>query len=178
MKHNDPRSPTPAHPGRTRHGVVYPSPFAGSINEEAIGSIKASLETCRAAPRQLGGVLARTARGTALGGFAGQLAAAPRAKVRERGTLIVGIDQDTPPVRAGDKLNDDLRNRVWQRHGLGHGAADVLMHQPVDRPLTGANPQISIFAPRSRERVATARPALASASRLRACWRRCLRSTR
>lgn len=124
---------------------------------EAIWSIKASLEARRAAPRRLGGVFARTAAGTALGGFASQRAAGPLAKVRERDTPIVGIDQDMPPFHAGDNINDVLRNRVWKRHDFGHGSADVLMHGLVDRPLMDPNPQVSIFAPRSRERVATAR---------------------
>jgi len=102
-------------------------------------------------------VFARTAAGTALGGFASQRAAGPLAKVRERDTPIVGIDQDMPPFHAGDNINDVLRNRVWKRHDFGHGSADVLMHGLVDRPLMDPNPQVSIFAPRSRERVATAR---------------------
>lgn len=130
-------------------------------------------------------MVARTAAGSAPGGFAGQLAAAPLAKLRERGTLIVGIDQDMPPFHAagqgidaelaqlrvdslgaalplppfnaGDNINDDLRNRVWKRHDLGYGPADALMHGPVDRPLMDGRSQVSIFAPRSRERVAMAR---------------------
>ena len=157
VKDDDDSFLTPAHPDRTRHGVVYTPPFAGSINEEALWPMKAFLEARCAAPRRLGGVFARTAAGTALGGFASQRAAGPLAKVRERGTPIVGIDQDTPPFHAGDNINDDLRNRVWKRHDFGYGSADVLMHGLVDRPLMDPNPQVSIFAPRARERVATAR---------------------
>lgn len=106
-------------------------------------------------------------------------------KVRERGTLIVGIYQDTPPFHAAGKgidvdlaqaladsigvklsllpfhadesMNDDLRNMVWRGHYLGYGPADVLMHVPVDRPLMEANPQALILAPYYREHVVMAR---------------------
>ena len=61
------------------------------------------------------------------------------------------------PFHASDNINDDPRNRVRNRHDPGGGSADVLLQKPVDRPLMGANPQVSIFALRSRERVATAR---------------------
>ncbi|MEP7297524.1 MAG: ABC transporter substrate-binding protein [Burkholderiales bacterium] len=106
-------------------------------------------------------------------------------KVRERGTLIVGIYEEMPPFhnagkgidveiaraladalgvkmtllpfRADDSMNDDLRNMVWRGHYLGYGPADVLMHVPVDRPLMDANPQTTIFAPYYRDRVVMAR---------------------
>jgi ABC-type amino acid transport substrate-binding protein len=54
-------------------------------------------------------------------------------------------------------MNDDLRSMVWRGHYLGYGPADVLLHVPVDRPLMDANPQVQIFAPYCRERVAIAR---------------------
>lgn len=112
-------------------------------------------------------------------------AAAPLAKIRERGTLSVGLYKDMPPFHADgrgidvelgralaealglgfaplpfpadENMNDDLRNMVWRGHYLGYGPADVLLHVPVDRPLMEANPQVSIFAPYWRERVAIAR---------------------
>jgi ABC-type amino acid transport substrate-binding protein len=105
--------------------------------------------------------------------------------VRERGTLIVGVYNDMPPFHvagagididlaralaaaldlklsllpfnADENMNDDLRNMVWKGHYLGYGPADVLMHVPVDRPLIEANPQVQIFAPYYREKVALAR---------------------
>jgi ABC-type amino acid transport substrate-binding protein len=111
--------------------------------------------------------------------------AAPLTKVRERGTLIVGVYNDMPPFHvagagididlaralaaaldlklslmpfnADENMNDDLRNMVWKGHYLGYGPADVLMHVPVDRPLMQANPQVQIFAPYYREKVAMAR---------------------
>jgi ABC-type amino acid transport substrate-binding protein len=107
------------------------------------------------------------------------------AKVRERGTLIVGLYKDMPPFHADgrgidvelaqaladalgvrpsplpfpadENMNDDLRNMVWRGHYLGYGPADVLLHVPVDRPLMEANPQVTIFGPYWRERVAIAR---------------------
>ncbi len=111
--------------------------------------------------------------------------AATLVKVRERGSLIVGIYQDMPPFNvagkgididiaqalaealqvklsllpfnADENMNDDLRNMVWKGHYLGFGPADVLMHVPVDKPLMDATPQVTIFAPYYRERVAIAR---------------------
>jgi ABC-type amino acid transport substrate-binding protein len=116
---------------------------------------------------------------------AGSAVAAPLDKVRERGTLIVGVYNDMPPFHvagagididlaralaaaldlklsllpfnADENMNDDLRNMVWKGHYLGYGPADVLMHVPVDRPLIEANPQVQIFAPYYREKVALAR---------------------
>jgi ABC-type amino acid transport substrate-binding protein len=54
-------------------------------------------------------------------------------------------------------MNDDLRSMVWRGHYLGFGPADVLLHVPVDRPLMDGNPQVSIFGPYYRDRVAIAR---------------------
>ena len=106
-------------------------------------------------------------------------------KVRARGTLAVALYQDMPPFNVGGKgididlaqaladalslkltlmpfnadenMNDDLRNMVWRGHYLGFGPADVLLHVPVDKPLMDATPQVNIFAPYYRERVAMAR---------------------
>ena len=105
--------------------------------------------------------------------------------MKSRGTLVVGLYKDMPPFHADgagidvelaqalaealgvklsllpfpadENMNDDLRNMVWKGHYLGYGPADVLLHVPVDRPLMDANPQVSIFAPYWRERVAVAR---------------------
>jgi len=127
-------------------------------------------------------LLGASTLGLALAGTAG---AASLAKVRERGSLIVGIYNDMPPFHvagrgidaelaqlladslgvrlsllpfnADENMNDDLRNLVWKGHYLGFGPADVLMHVPVDRPLMEATPQVTIFAPYYRERVMMAR---------------------
>ena len=96
-------------------------------------------------------------------------------RIRERGTLVVGVYNDMPPFNvngqgidvalagalaqamglklsllpfaAGEDMGDDLRNMVWKGHYLGFGPADVLMHVPVERPLMAANPQVNILAP-------------------------------
>jgi ABC-type amino acid transport substrate-binding protein len=106
-------------------------------------------------------------------------------RVRERGSLIVGLYNDMPPFHvagkgidaelaqalaqalgvklsplafnADENMNDDLRNLVWRGHYLGFGPADVLLHVPVDRPLIEATQQANIFAPYYRDRVAIAR---------------------
>lgn len=106
-------------------------------------------------------------------------------RIRERGSLVVGVYNDMPPFnvggegidvalagalaqalglklsllpfQAGEDMNDDLRNMVWKGHYLGFGPADLLLHVPVDRPLMVNNPQVSIFAPYYRERVMVAR---------------------
>ena len=129
--------------------------------------------------------LACAACAATLASFGTSATAASLAKVRERGTLIVGIYEDMPPFhnagkgidvelaqalaeaigvkmsllpfRADDSMKDDLRNMVWRGHYLGYGPADVLMHVPVERALMDANPQVSIFAPYYRERVVMAR---------------------
>ncbi|CAN7734743.1 MULTISPECIES: substrate-binding periplasmic protein [unclassified Variovorax] len=113
------------------------------------------------------------------------LRATPLERVRERGTLTVGLYHDMPPFHVGgqgidvelaralaeslgvrlsllpfhadENMNDDLRNMVWRGHYLGYGPADVLLHVPVDRPLMEGNPQVSIFAPYYRDRVVMAR---------------------
>jgi ABC-type amino acid transport substrate-binding protein len=120
-----------------------------------------------------------------LGGLAAPAGAASLVKVRERGSLVVGVYNDMPPFHvagkgidvelaqaladglgvklsllpfnADENMNDDLRNMVWRGHYLGYGPADVLMHVPVDRPLMDATPQATIFAPYYRERIVMAR---------------------
>jgi len=134
------------------------------------------------------GVLRQIALGAAaLGGacVASRAWATPLAKVRERGSLVVGLYNEMPPFHvagkgidvdlagalaealgvklttlpfnADENMGDDLRNMVWKGHYLGYGPADVLLHVPVDRPLMEANPQVSVFAPYYRDRVAIAR---------------------
>jgi ABC-type amino acid transport substrate-binding protein len=124
---------------------------------------------------------------TALGvtGLASALHAQPGpgrlARIRERGSLIVGLYNEMPPFHvrgkgidvelgralatqmglkfsplpfeAGENMGDDLRNMVWKGHYLGWGPADVLLHVPLERPLMAANPQVQVVAPYYRERV-------------------------
>jgi ABC-type amino acid transport substrate-binding protein len=113
------------------------------------------------------------------------LSATPLDKIKARGSLTVALYDEMPPFHehgkgidvelaealaqslgvklsllpfpAGEAMNDDLRNMVWKGHYLGYGPADVLLHVPVERPLMQENPQVSIFGPYWRERVAVAR---------------------
>jgi ABC-type amino acid transport substrate-binding protein len=138
------------------------------------------IQTRRDCLRWLGAAGAAAVAGAPL-----RLRATPLERVRERGALTVGIYHDMPPFHVGgkgidvelaqalaeslgvklallpfhadDSMNDDLRNMVWRGHYLGYGPADVLLHVPVDRPLLDANPQVSIFATYSRDRVVIAR---------------------
>lgn len=107
------------------------------------------------------------------------------ARIRARGSLVVGVYHDMPPFHANgdgidvqlaralaaelglglsllpfhadDSMADDLRHLVWRGHYLGWGPADVLLHVPVERSLIEANPRVRIVAPYYRERVAIAR---------------------
>ncbi len=130
--------------------------------------------------RQLLRLSAAAGLGVALGARA-----TPIEKLRERGTLIVGLYNDMPPFHtagqgidveiakavaeklslklsmlpfnADESMADDLRNMVWRGHYLGFGPADLLLHVPVDKPLMDASPRVEIFAPYYRERVMLAR---------------------
>jgi ABC-type amino acid transport substrate-binding protein len=105
-------------------------------------------------------------------------------RIRQRGTLVVGLYHDMPPFHvngegidveiaralaaelgvalsmlpfhADEDMADDLRNMVWRGHYLGWGPADVLMHVPQDPALLQENPRVQVVAPYYRERVAIA----------------------
>ena len=59
----------------------------------------------------------------------------------------LGLKLSLLPFKAGENLNDDLRNMVWKGHFLGYGPADVMLHVPVDHTLMAANDKVEIFAP-------------------------------
>lgn len=108
----------------------------------------------------------------------------PLARIRRRGSLVVGVYQDMPPFHvggagidvelaralaaalgvqlsllpfhAGENMADDLRSVVWRGHYLGWGPADVLLHVPVEPALMAANPRVQVLAPYYHERVAIA----------------------
>lgn len=63
------------------------------------------------------------------------------------------------PFKAGDDVNDDLRNMVWKGHYLGYGPADVMLHVPVDHRLSVANDKVQIFAPYYHEVIRLVRSA-------------------
>lgn len=103
------------------------------------------------------------------------------ARIRARGSLVVGVYQDMPPFHvagqgididvaralaarlgvglsllpfaAGETMEDDLRNMVWRGHYLGWGPADVLLHVPMEMD-PGA--RVRVVAPYYRERLALA----------------------
>jgi len=137
-------------------------------------------------PREAAVIARRDLLGAAaLAALPGWLSATPLSKVKERGSLVVGLYKEMPPFHddgagidvelgraladalgvkfsplafaAGENMDDDLRNMVWKGHYLGFGPADVLLHVPVDRPLMQSNPRVSIFGPYWRERVVIAR---------------------
>lgn len=112
---------------------------------------------------------------------AGNAPSATMERIRQRGSLMVGLYHAMPPFHVdgqgidvevgkaiaaemglgfsalpfheGESMDDDLRNMVWKGHYLGWGPADVLLHVPVERPLMQTNPQVQIVAPYYRERV-------------------------
>jgi hypothetical protein len=128
--------------------------------------------------------LLTAAVGAALWPRAGYAQVSSLARIRERGSLVVGLYQEMPPFhaegrgidvelgralakvmglrfsplpfQAGENMNDDLRNMVWRGHYLGWGPADVLLHVPVERGVSQANPQVVVLAPYYRERVVLA----------------------
>ena len=71
----------------------------------------------------------------------------------------LGLQLRLLPFKAGENLNDDLRNMVWKGHYLGYGPADVMLHVPVDRVLMVANDKVQIFAPYYRDSVRLVRSA-------------------
>lgn len=138
--------------------------------------MKSRCEPAVARRRLLGMALAACAPG-----LGAQPAAGRMARIRERGSLVVGLYHEMPPFhvdgrgidvelgralaremglkfsalpfQAGENMGDDLRNMVWKGHYLGWGPADVLLHVPLERPLLAANPQVQVVAPYYRERV-------------------------
>jgi len=71
----------------------------------------------------------------------------------------LGLKLHLLPFKAGEDVNDDLRNMVWKGHYLGYGPADVMLHVPVDSRLMAANEQVQIFAPYFHDSVRLVRSA-------------------
>jgi polar amino acid transport system substrate-binding protein len=60
--------------------------------------------------------------------------------------------------KAGERMDDDLRNAIWKGHYLRkERLADVMMHVPVDPVWAKKNEQVRILAPYFRERLVVAR---------------------
>ena len=88
-----------------------------------------------------------------------------------KAALWGGVAGTLPDLDVFIDHGDDLRNMVWKGHYMGYGPADVLMHVPVDKALMNSSPQVEIFGPYYRERLAIARnlekvPVLDSLSRI------------
>lgn len=60
-----------------------------------------------------------------------------------RPRIVVGL----PCVYQPRGLHATLRRHAELGHHLGWGAADVLLHVPVERALMQANPQVTVIAP-------------------------------
>lgn len=69
----------------------------------------------------------------------------------------MGVAMALVPIPASDEsMEDDLRNAVWKGHYMGWGAADVMLHVPVNADFQKRVDKVSLFAPYYRELVAVA----------------------
>ena len=71
----------------------------------------------------------------------------------------LGLAADVVTYEAGENMDDDLRNIVWQGRamGLGPAASDAMLHVPIDQAFMFRNPKVRIFAPYHRETMAVVR---------------------
>jgi polar amino acid transport system substrate-binding protein len=70
----------------------------------------------------------------------------------------LGTTADVVSFKAGEAMDDDLRNVVWKGHYLRkEQLADVMMHVPVDPAFAKKNDEVRIVAPYYRERIVVAR---------------------
>lgn len=65
----------------------------------------------------------------------------------------LGLELKLRVVRAGEDMDDDLRNNVWKGSVLGGGVADVMMHVGADPEYMKRQKQATIFAPYYHESV-------------------------
>lgn len=49
-------------------------------------------------------------------------------------------------LRAGDDVEEDLRNRVWRGTVVGAAPGDVMLHVPCDQRVEAANDRVALFA--------------------------------
>ncbi|PWV60627.1 substrate-binding periplasmic protein [Plasticicumulans acidivorans] len=69
----------------------------------------------------------------------------------------MGVAMSLEPIPASDEsMEDDLRNAVWKGHYMGWGAADVMLHVPVNADFQQRVDKVTLFAPYYRELVAIA----------------------
>ncbi len=71
----------------------------------------------------------------------------------------LGLEPSIVGFKAGEEMNDDLRNMVWKGHYLRGDPADVMLHVPVDKILADANDKVKIFGAYHVETIAMARVA-------------------
>lgn len=74
----------------------------------------------------------------------------------------LGLNPDIVEFTADESMGDDLRNMVWRghwrgTHNMGHRAADVMLHVPVDRRFAERQQRVAIFGPYHLETMAIAR---------------------
>jgi ABC-type amino acid transport substrate-binding protein len=59
----------------------------------------------------------------------------------------LGLRLDLFELRAGDDIEDDLRNGVWKGTVLGDAPADAMLHMPYDKRIEDGNDRIALLAP-------------------------------
>ncbi len=69
----------------------------------------------------------------------------------------LGLTAQIVGFKAGDDMDDDLRNMVWKGHYLRGQPADVMMRVPVEEALAQANDKVRIFGAYQHESIAMAR---------------------
>lgn len=74
----------------------------------------------------------------------------------------LGLNPDIVEFTADEDMGDDLRNMVWRGHwrgtsNMGHRAADVMLHVPVDPRFAERQQRVTIFGPYHLETMALAR---------------------
>lgn len=74
----------------------------------------------------------------------------------------LGLNPDIVEFVADEDMGDDLRNMVWRGHwrgtnNMGHRAADVMLHVPVDRHFAERQSRVKIFGPYHLQTMAIAR---------------------
>jgi len=74
----------------------------------------------------------------------------------------LGLNPDIVEFTADEDMGDDLRNMVWRGHwrgtnNMGHRAADVMLHVPVDRHFAERQRRVKIFGPYHLQTMAIAR---------------------
>jgi len=59
----------------------------------------------------------------------------------------LGVRLDLLELRAGDDIEEDLRNGVWRGSVLGAAPSDVMLHVPYDKRIEKLNDRVALFSP-------------------------------